>query len=176
MFFKKRSEVREKTEVDTDTLNVLLSEAYGGNVSWSGVGALRNSDIYTAVKTISSDVASSPFEIVVNGIKEKDSNLNYLLNKRPNQQMNPWHFKFVITANMLLNGKSFVEIKRAKYGVPAELLFHRNSTVTFTQKKMLSFTQLFKVMGKRKQFRRKICCISGLLRLMALMHIVHFTH
>lgn len=60
--------------------------------------------------------------------------------------MNPWHFKFVITANMLLNGKSFVEIKRAKYGVPAELLFHRNSTVTFTQKKMLSFTQLFKVM------------------------------
>lgn len=71
MFFKKRSEVREKTEVDTDTLNVLLSEAYGGNVSWSGVGALRNSDIYTAVKTISSDVASSPFEIVVNGIKKK---------------------------------------------------------------------------------------------------------
>ncbi|ELP8596460.1 phage portal protein [Listeria monocytogenes] len=150
MFFKKRSEVREKTEVDTDTLNVLLSEAYGGNVSWSGVGALRNSDIYTAVKTISSDVASSPFEIVVDGIKEKDSNLNYLLNKRPNQQMNPWHFKFVITANMLLNGKSFVEIKRAKHGVPAELLFHRNSTVTFTQKKDAIVYTVVQSNGKTK--------------------------
>ncbi|EIX0278482.1 phage portal protein [Listeria monocytogenes] len=133
MFFKKRSEMREKTEVDTDTLNVLLSEVHGGNASWSGISALRNSDIYTAVKSIAVDVASSPFEIKVNDISEKESDLYYLLNKRPNKNMTPWHFRFIITANMLLNGKSFVEIKRAKDMI-TELVFHRNSTVTFSQR------------------------------------------
>ncbi|MBC2067019.1 phage portal protein [Listeria booriae] len=133
MFFKSRGETRDKVEVDSDTLQVLLSEAYGNNVSWSGIGALKNSDIFTAVQTIAGDFASSPVEVRVSGEASEDSEIQYLLNKSPNDYIDAWHFKFIITANMLINNCAFVQIIRNSKGKPLALYFLRNSTVNIEQ-------------------------------------------
>lgn len=133
MFFRSRGEKRDNVAIDEEVLQSILHAAYGDNVSWSGITALRNSDIFTAVQTISSDIASSPIEIKIRGQTDKDSELNYLLNKRPNDYLTPWHFRFVIVANMLLNGSSYVQIIRDKQSNPVELHFLRNSIITIAE-------------------------------------------
>ncbi|WP_412766450.1 phage portal protein [Tetragenococcus halophilus] len=102
------------------------------NQSYSSVGAIRNSDIFTAVSIIASDVASSPLQILKDGLPQKDNKLTELINGQPNEVMDGWHLKFALAVNMLLNGNSFAEIKRDSNKVQAiELL--PNSSVTVTQ-------------------------------------------
>lgn len=102
------------------------------NQSYSSVGAIRNSDIFTAVSIIASDIASSPLQITKDGVPQKDNQLTELVNTQPNKVMDGWHLKFALAVNMLLNGNSFAEIKRDSNKVQAiELL--PNSSVTVTQ-------------------------------------------
>ncbi|MEI4283401.1 phage portal protein [Tetragenococcus halophilus] len=102
------------------------------NGSYSSVGAIRNSDIFTAVSIIASDVASSPLQIIKNGLPQKDNQLTELINSQPNEVMDGWHLKFALAVNMLLNGNSFAEIQRKGNKIQAiELL--PNSSVTVTQ-------------------------------------------
>ncbi len=56
-----------------------------------------------------------------------------MLNKRPNPYLDAWHFKYIIVANMLLNGNSYVEIVRNEYGEPIELYHMQNSAVSLEQ-------------------------------------------
>lgn len=119
--------------VDKNTLRLILDENNGGNVSWSGLSALRNSDVFTAIKVIASDIASTDMLFKNNEYIDGDEALLKLFNRRPNSYMSGWHFKFIIAANMLLNGKSFVEIVKDKNGVPVELYHLPNSAVTMYQ-------------------------------------------
>lgn len=99
---------------------------------YTSVGAIRNSDIFTAVSIIASDVASSPLQIIKNGLPQKDNQLTELINSQPNEVMDGWHLKFALAVNMLLNGNSFAEIQRKGNKIQAiELL--PNSSVTVTQ-------------------------------------------
>jgi len=100
--------------------------------SFVGMYALKNSDVYTAVKIIASDVASSPIQLTTNNIVEADNDLNYLLNVKPNDLTDAWHFKFALTANMLLNGNSYARIIRDNKGNPLRLDFLPVSSVTIT--------------------------------------------
>ncbi|MEB6263616.1 phage portal protein [Mammaliicoccus sciuri] len=127
--FKRNNEV----PIDKDVLRLILDENNGGNVSWSGLNALRNSDVFTAIKIISSDIASTNILVKGNDVLEQDSDILKLFNKRPNPYMNGFQFKFIISANMLLNGKSFVEIIRDDDGNPIELYHLANGSVTMFQ-------------------------------------------
>ncbi|MEB5757408.1 phage portal protein [Mammaliicoccus sciuri] len=119
--------------VDKDALRLILDENNGGHVSWSGINALRNSDVFTAIKIISSDIASTNILVKGNDALEEDLDILKLFNKQPNPYMSGFQFKFVISANMLLNGKSFVEIVRDENGVPIELYHLPNGAVNMYQ-------------------------------------------
>ncbi|MDU0567280.1 phage portal protein [Staphylococcus haemolyticus] len=120
--------------VDRSTLR-MITEANGlGGITWNGISSLRNSDVFTAIDIISKDIASTSIQF-----NDKDSYLDddkkilKLLNKRPNPYLDAWHFKYIIVANMLLNGNSYVEIVRDDKGQPIELYHMQNSAVSIEQ-------------------------------------------
>lgn len=113
----------------------MITEANGlGGITWNGISSLRNSDVFTAIDIISKDIASTSIQF-----NDKDSYLDddkkilKLLNKRPNPYLDAWHFKYIIVANMLLNGNSYVEIVRDDKGQPIELYHMQNSAVSIEQ-------------------------------------------
>lgn len=128
--FRRSNEVT----VDRSTL-CMITEANGlGGITWNGISSLRNSDVFTAIDIISKDIASTSIQF-----NDKDSYLDddkkilKLLNKRPNPYLDAWHFKYIIVANMLLNGNSYVEIVRNSKGQPIELYHMQNSAVSIEQ-------------------------------------------
>ncbi|WP_368863380.1 phage portal protein [Staphylococcus hominis] len=120
--------------IDRSTLR-MITEANGlGGITWNGISSLRNSDVFTAIDIISKDIASTSIQF-----NDKDSYLDddkktlKLLNRRPNPYLDAWHFKYIIVANMLLNGNSYVEIVRDNKGQPIELYHMQNSAVSIEQ-------------------------------------------
>lgn len=101
------------------------------NAPYTGVRALRNSDVFTAVKIIASDIASNDIQLLNEGKTENTEALQ-LFNERPNSYTDGWHFKFALACNMLLNGNSYAEIKRKGNEIES---FHLlpNSRVTVKQ-------------------------------------------
>lgn len=123
-----------KTTVGDPFLDAVISMSSDNNVQYTSIKALRNSDVFTAVKIISSDVASSPIELLGNNTDNDNLNyLNHLLNVKPNKQMDGWHLKFTLMANMLLNGNSYAEIIKRNGKIEA-IQFIPNSYVTVKQK------------------------------------------
>ena len=127
--FRRSNEVT----VDRSTLR-MITEANGlGDITWNGISSLRNSDVFTAIDIISKDIASTSIQF-----NDKDSYLDddkkilKLLNRRPNPYLDAWHFKYIIVANMLLNGNSYVEIVRDDKGQPIEL-YHMQNAVSIEQ-------------------------------------------
>nr|WP_252187918.1 phage portal protein [Bacillus subtilis] len=98
-------------------------------LSYTSVSAIKNSDVFTAVLTLSSDIAASPIMVHQNGVEEKDSDLFRLLNEKPNDYYSGYFFKFILVANALMNGQSYAEIVRDKEGTPLELIHLLNSEV-----------------------------------------------
>lgn len=91
--------------------------------TYVGARALKNSDVFTAIKVIASDLASNPIEY-------SDKRITKLLNKAPNDKMNAWSFKFALAVSMLLNGNSFARIYRNPSGQVSSLEFINNSRMT----------------------------------------------
>ncbi|MEK5500445.1 phage portal protein [Bacillus sp. FSL M8-0168] len=104
-------------------MDAVISFTSTEGVTYTSAMAIRNSDVFTAVQIISQDIASSPIQLMVNGIAEEDNDLNYLLNVKPNDLTDAWHFKFAMAANMLLNGNSYAHIIRDKAKNPVRLDF-----------------------------------------------------
>nr|WP_241739760.1 phage portal protein [Bacillus vallismortis] len=98
-------------------------------LSYTSVSAIKNSDVFTAILTLSSDIAASPIMVSHNGVEEKNSDLFRLLNEKPNDYYSGYFFKFILVANALMNGQSYAEIIRDKEGTPLELIHMRNSEV-----------------------------------------------
>lgn len=128
--FRRSNEVT----VDRSTLRMITETNGLGGITWNGISSLRNSDVFTAIDIISKDIASTSIQF-----NDKDSYLDddkkilKLLNRRPNPYLDAWHFKYIIVANMLLNGNSYVEIVRDDKGQPIELYHMQNSTVSIEQ-------------------------------------------
>lgn len=88
---------RSKNESTGDPfLDAVISFTSTEGVTYTSAMAIRNSDVFTAVQIISQDIASSPIQLMVNGIAEEDNDLNYLLNVKPNDLTDAWHFKFAM--------------------------------------------------------------------------------
>ncbi|MGG0491351.1 phage portal protein [Bacillus pumilus] len=102
-------------------------------LSYVPATAIKNSDVFTAVHVLASDIAASPIMIRNEGIEEKDSDLFQLINERPNEFYSGYSFKYILVANALLNGQSFAYIKRDKDGTPWELIHMLNSEVSVDQ-------------------------------------------
>lgn len=97
----------QKIEPDKDTafLDAVVSMSSNDSSVFVGAGALRNSDVFSAVNIISNDIASN--RILV----PKSSVLETRLNDKPNANMSGRDFKFALAAQMLLSGNSFALIQ-----------------------------------------------------------------
>lgn len=106
--------------IQTDDSNVY----YGAN-------AIYNSDVFSAIRILASDVASSPIQLLRGETIAKRDKYYNLLNNKPNEIMDGFHLKFALMANLLLNGNSYAEIDNPDD--PKEIKFVKNSSVTIKQ-------------------------------------------
>lgn len=100
-FFK--SNTKQTVLTDDPVFNALISYTDTGN-GYISPAVLRNSDIFSAINIIASDIASNEVYCDV-------SVLNKMVNFVPCDYMDGWHFKYALCANMLLNGNSFALIE-----------------------------------------------------------------
>lgn len=120
--------------VDKNTLRMLTEVNGVGGITWSGLQSLKNSDVFTAIDIISKDIASTSIKFNDrDSYLDADKKILKLLNKRPNPYLDAWHFKYIIVANMLLNGNSYIEIVRDEKGEPIELYHMQNSATSIQQ-------------------------------------------
>lgn len=120
--------------VDKNTLRMLTEVNGLGDMSWAGITSLKNSDVFTAIDIIAKDISSTSIKFNdTDSYLEDDKKILKLLNKRPNPYLDAWHFKYIIVANMLLNGNSYIEIVRDKNNTPIELYHMQNSAVSIEQ-------------------------------------------
>lgn len=143
-FFKSKGVQATTGDPFLDSVVSIQSDDYGN--TYSSVGAIRNSDVFTAISIIASDIASSPIQSIKSSTPQLNDELAQLINDSPNPIMDGWHFKYALAVNMLLNGNSFAEIVRENDKV-TELHLLLNSSVTVTQSDtgVLSYN-----VGKRK--------------------------
>ncbi|MDD9149329.1 phage portal protein [Sporolactobacillus sp. CQH2019] len=135
MFFKSRKRTEERNlNLGNGANNIQLALVNGQlQPVQSGVNAseaVLNSDIYSVVNLIASDVASANFKINV-----PDSNLSYLLSRHPNDLFSPYTFWQTVLCNLCLNGNSFVLIWRDPVTLRAtklELLINMETNVLMT--------------------------------------------
>lgn len=126
MFFKP-----VKADSHEAFLDAVVSLQSDDSTVYYGAKAIRNSDVFSAIRILASDIASSPIQLFIDGkLKNKDKYFN-LLNVKPNDQVDGFHFKFALVANMLLNGNSYAEIDNIED--PQELKFIKNSSMTVKQ-------------------------------------------
>lgn len=128
--FKRSNDVT----IDKSTLRMLTETGGMGGITWSGIQSLKNSDVFTAIDIISKDIASTSIKFNDHdSYLDVDKKILKLLNKRPNPYLDAWHFKYIIVANMLLNGNSYIEIVRNEKGEPIELYHMQNSATSIQQ-------------------------------------------
>ena len=96
--------------------------------------ALANSDIFTAVMMIASDLAKMDILVKNNNVHDPAHPIEMLLNKKPNNIYDGYTFKFIVFANALLTKHGYVEIVRDKKGQPVELYHLKTSQVELKQK------------------------------------------
>lgn len=115
----------------------------GTSTSFVSAKAIENSDVFTIVNLLASDVASLDINKVEKGIPETD-NVTKLLNIKPNNLYSGGTLKFIITANALLNGESFCEVIREGNNVFA-LNHLPNSIVTIKRDKTTNYKLFYDV-------------------------------
>ena len=104
----------EKRDWAQDYIDQGILPGFSNMPSYSGIGALRNSDVLTAVSHVASNVARFPIVILdddKNAVKNIKS-VDYLLNKHPNDMLSAYHWRCLMTVNAILTGDGFSRIIR----------------------------------------------------------------
>lgn len=104
-------DTQQNRSAEQAIIDIISLDSNSALVSITGETALLQSDIFTAVRIISSDVASADYEVKGNSMIED------LLNKKANNSTTAYNFMFTLFANTLLNGNGFAEIERNKEGL-----------------------------------------------------------
>ncbi|MCG8395705.1 phage portal protein [Bacillus atrophaeus] len=134
MAFFRSMDTGGKTDVVSTNEQAFIDIIMGADgETYTTINAIKNSDIFTAVHTLASDIASSPIMAKNNGIADELNTLYKLLNERPNQFYPGYFLKFILVANALLNDQSYAEIIRDSDGNPLDLVHLRNSEVSYDQ-------------------------------------------
>ncbi|MCF1614790.1 phage portal protein [Tetragenococcus koreensis] len=124
----------KQDRMNRDLERLLYWQEHGTHASYTGIHALRNSDVFTAVRIIAADVASTKLKIKGHETNMVMNDVLDLFNNNPDSDLPGWHFKFIIIANMLLNGQSFVEIIRDDNNFPTGFHFLHNDLVGLEEK------------------------------------------
>ncbi|MFQ3790855.1 phage portal protein [Staphylococcus nepalensis] len=124
----------KQDKMNKDLERLLYWQEHGTHASYTGINALRNSDVFTATRIISADIASTKLKVKGHESNMVMNDVLNLFNNNPHSDLPGWHFKFIIIANMLLNGQSFVEIIRDKNDFPVGFHFLHNDLVGIEEK------------------------------------------
>ena len=83
-------------------------DIYG--TDFTGIKAFKNSDIFTGVNIIASDIAQSSFKPLDN--VDLNSNVLQLLNRQPNETQSHYLFMYALIVNLVLTGNAYALIHR----------------------------------------------------------------
>lgn len=122
---------KKREENDDPIVDSLVSMTSSDAGLYVGAGALKNSDIFSAIRKISGDIAGN--EIIYDDESQQGKRLINLINKAPNENQNAWSFWFAIMCSALLNGNSYAKIDKNSSGQVTGLTFLENSDVTVMQ-------------------------------------------
>ena len=125
-FLIKESQTQTRS-AESAIIDIIALDSNASLVSVSGETALLQSDIFNAVRIISSDIASADYKV------EKNSKLEDVLNKQANSSTTAYNFMFTLIANTLLNGNGFAEIERDKNGLITGLRNVKSNLVTILE-------------------------------------------
>ncbi|MGP0612788.1 phage portal protein [Listeria monocytogenes] len=133
LFRRTNAPTSRTRQIDLSTIIDSLVDS--DTTDWSTISALKNSDVFTAISMIASDIASTDIIERLEDERKSNSNVARLFNQNPcNGEMNSRDFKQLIVANLLLNGESFVYIIRDSQGKANELQFLPNDTINLKWK------------------------------------------
>lgn len=149
------TEKRSFTEDEAEVLISMLPGFTGTSTNFTGAKAIENSDVFTIVNLLASDVASLDIEKAKSGVNEKDD-ITRLFNVKPNNLYSGGTLKFIITANALLNGESFCEVIRDRSGKPYALNHLPNSKVTVKMDESTKYKLQYEVQANNKTGIRKV--------------------
>lgn len=141
-----KGETRSKifTEEEQEVLVSLLPGFRGlDERNYKGMDAIKNSDVFTAVNMIASDVASLRLEMLKDDVKDTSDPFLSVFNTRPNQYYTGYQLRFILMANALLNGQSFAEIVRDRAGAPVEVFHIPNSKISYKQDASTGFKLVY---------------------------------
>ncbi len=149
-----QSETREYTEEEADLLISMLPGFTGTASNFTSAKAIENSDVFTVINLLASDVASLDIDMTQNDIVQSNETAN-LFNVNPNGKYSGGTLKFIITANALLNGESFCEVIRDKKGKIIAFYHLRNSQVVIKQDAETNYRLVYDVSDDKGKIRRK---------------------
>lgn len=118
----------------TRQINMITSSFTSESLEFSSIDALENSDVYTGINILASDVSSLPIRII-NSKKERNTNLEFILNNSPNAIMSGRELMSVLVINAILNGNSYAEIVRDEFNRPISIEHIANSRVVNIKKR-----------------------------------------
>lgn len=129
MTFFRSAAPKESNDWAMDLLNSGVLPRYSSG-HYVGIGALKNSDVLTAVSIVAGDVARFPI-IEINDSDDSivdGGNVSYLINKKSNATTDAYHWKFAMIANAILTGNSYSRIIRDPItGEPIDIVFYKPS-------------------------------------------------
>ena len=97
----------------TPSMNSFIEFVEGQDIygtDFTGIKAFKNSDIFTGVNIIASDIAQSSFKPLDN--VDLNSNVLQLLNKQPNDTQSHYLFIYALIVNLVLTGNAYALIHR----------------------------------------------------------------
>lgn len=153
--FFNRTETREFTEEEAEVLISMLPGFSGTATNFTSAKAIENSDVFTVINLLASDVASLDVDMTKNEIVQPNETLD-LFNIAPNGLYSGGTLKFIITANALLNGESFCEIIRDTHNKVIALYHLRNSQVVVKKDVETNYKLVYDVTDDTGKTTRRI--------------------
>lgn len=136
----------EKRDWAKDLLDSGVLPSIHNGYGYTGISALKNSDVLTAVGILGSMVGRYDITLVDDHSKEltHDSNLEYLLNKKPSDKFNAYEWRFAMTVNALLTGDGISRIVRdPRTGKPGLIEFYRPSDTYIDDSDLTNIKYIF---------------------------------
>lgn len=121
--------------------------------NFTSAKAIENSDVFTIVNLLASDIASLDIEMKKNQVRQ-DDDIAYLMNIKPNNHYSGGTLKFILTANALLNGESFCEIIR-KNGEVRALAHIPNSQVSVLCNEETNYQIIYEIYNDKNKRKLK---------------------
>lgn len=150
MRFFKSIEKRSYTEEEAEVLISMLPGFVGTSSNFVSAKAIENSDVFTVVNLLASDVASLDVKFEDKQITT-ENNVTNLFNVIPNSDYSGGTLKFILMANGLLNGQSFCEIKRDRKGKVIGFYHLPNSCVVIKKDETTKYKLVYEVTNVDKK-------------------------